>query len=164
MFLLWLRQVPWCGDWTPASVPPPAEGRSSPTNIPAFPPNSFLLLSFAWFYILFSSDQVLLSAFSWCSACTSVSGDVFLMYPWREMYSTSTYSSTILFSIYTDSLMPTVIRANSEILLLCLHWLLYFDFLSSKFTRSWIFASAYISFNIVFIFLFHSNFITYSLL
>ena len=35
---------------------------------------------------------------SWCSACTSVSEDVFLMYWWREMYSTSTYSSAILFS------------------------------------------------------------------
>ena len=54
MFLLWLRQLPWCGDWTPASVPPPAEGRSSPINNPAFPPSSFILLSFAGFYILFS--------------------------------------------------------------------------------------------------------------
>ena len=32
-----------------------------------------------------------------CSACTSVSEGVFLMYPWREMYSMSTYSSAILF-------------------------------------------------------------------
>ena len=37
------------------------------------------------FYILFSTGQVLLSALSWCSACTSVSEGVFLMYPWREM-------------------------------------------------------------------------------
>ena len=29
--LLWLRQLPRCGDQTPVSVPPPAEGRSSPT-------------------------------------------------------------------------------------------------------------------------------------
>ena len=55
------------------------------------------LLSFAWFYIFFSSGQVLLSAPSWCSAGTSMSQGVFLMYPWREMYSTSTYSSSILF-------------------------------------------------------------------
>ena len=48
-------------------------------------------------YIL-STGQVLLSALSWCSAYTSVSEDVFLMYPWRKMYSTSTYSSAILFS------------------------------------------------------------------
>ena len=38
MFLPWLRQLPWCGDQTPASVLPPAEGRSSPTNTPVFPP------------------------------------------------------------------------------------------------------------------------------
>ena len=63
-----------------------------------FPPSSFLLLSFAWFYIFFSTGQVLLSALSWYSACTSVSESVFLMYPWREMYSTSTYTYTILFS------------------------------------------------------------------
>ena len=97
MFLLWLRQLPRCGDWTPASVPPPAEGRSSPTNTPGFPPSSFILPSFAWVYILFSSGQELLSALSWYSGCTSVSEGVFLMYPWREMYSMSTYTSTILF-------------------------------------------------------------------
>ena len=34
----------------------------------------------------------------WCSACTSVSEGVFLKYLWREMYSTSTYFSAILFS------------------------------------------------------------------
>ena len=61
------------------------------------PPSSFILPSFAWFCILFSTAQVLLSALSCCSACTSVSEGVFLMYPWTEMYSTSTYSSTILF-------------------------------------------------------------------
>ena len=27
-------------------MPPPAEGRSSPTNTPVFPPSSFVLLSF----------------------------------------------------------------------------------------------------------------------
>ena len=89
---------PSVGNRTPASVPPPTKGRSSPTNTPVFPPSSFVLLSFAWFCIFFSSGQVLLSALSWCSAYTSVSEGVFLMYPWREMYSTSTYSSTILFS------------------------------------------------------------------
>ena len=86
-----------CGS-DPCFIPPPAEGRSSPTNTPVFPPSSFVLLSFAWFYIFFSIGQVLLSTLSWCSACTSVSQGVFLMYPWREMYSTSTYSSAILFS------------------------------------------------------------------
>ena len=48
-------------DQIPASVPPPAQGRSSPTNTSVFPPSSFVLLSFAWYYIFFSSGQVLLS-------------------------------------------------------------------------------------------------------
>ena len=37
-----------------------------------FFPSSFILPSFACFYIFFSSGQVVLSALSWCSACTSV--------------------------------------------------------------------------------------------
>ena len=41
--------------------------RSSPTKTPAFPPSSFLLPSFVWFYIFFSAGQVLLSTLSWCS-------------------------------------------------------------------------------------------------
>ena len=86
----------WGSD--PASVPRPTKGRSSPTNTPVFPPSFFVLLSFVWFCIFFSSGQVLLSTLSWCSAYTSVSEGIFLMYPWREMYSTSTYSSAILFS------------------------------------------------------------------
>ena len=85
MFLLWLRQLPWCGDRTPASVLPPTEGRSSPSNTPVFPPSSFILPSFVWVYIFFSTGQVLLSALSWCSACTSMSEGVFLMYPWRDV-------------------------------------------------------------------------------
>ena len=52
---------------------------------------------FACFYILFSSGRVLPSALSCCSASTSVSECVVLMYPWREMHSMSTYSSAILF-------------------------------------------------------------------
>ena len=91
----------WGSD--PASVPPPVEGRPSPTNSPVFPPSSFDLLSFVWFCIFCSSGQLLLSPLSWCSACTSVSEGVFLMYPWREMYSMSTYSSAILFSLQVDS-------------------------------------------------------------
>ena len=90
---------PDVGIGPPGSVPPPAEGRSSPTNAPVFLPSSFALLSFMWFYIFFSTGQVLLPALSWCSACTSVSEGVFLMYPWREMCSMSTYSSAILFSV-----------------------------------------------------------------
>ena len=57
-----------------------------------FPPSSFVLLSFAWFYIFVSTGQLLLSILSWCSACTCVSEGVFLIYPWREMYSMSSCS------------------------------------------------------------------------
>ena len=64
-----------------------------------FVPSSFILPSFAWFCIFFSTGQVLLSTLSWYSACISMSEGVFLMYPWREKYSLSTYSSTILFSL-----------------------------------------------------------------
>ena len=76
MFLLWPWQVPWCGNRTPASVPPPTEGRSSPTITPVFPPSSFILPSFVWFYILFcwSASPVhsalhallCLKVYSWC--------------------------------------------------------------------------------------------------
>ena len=82
---------------TPASFPPTAESRSSPT---VFPPSSFILPSFSCFHIFFSSGQVLLSALGWCSTSTSVSEGAFLMYLWREMCSASTYSSVILFSVY----------------------------------------------------------------
>jgi len=57
--------------------------QSYPTTTPISPPRFFILLNFAWFCIFFSSGQVLLSALSWYSACTFVSEDVFLMYPWR---------------------------------------------------------------------------------
>ena len=70
-----------------------------------FPPSSFVLPSFAWFYVFFSTGQVLLSALGWCSVCTSVSEGVFLMYPWGEVYSMSSYS-TNLFS-KTKSLLTT---------------------------------------------------------
>ena len=41
MFLLWLIQLPQCGDRTSASVPPPAEGRSGPNKTSVFS-SSFL--------------------------------------------------------------------------------------------------------------------------
>ena len=50
---------------------------------------------FVWFCVFFSGVQVLLPSLSWCYAGASVSEGVFLMYPWREMYSTSTYSPAI---------------------------------------------------------------------
>ena len=91
-------------------APSPTEGGSSPTNTPVFPPSSFILPSFPWFYTFFSASQVLLSTLSCCSACSSVSKGVFLMHPWREMYSTSTYSSTILFSVITFEGSGTLIQ------------------------------------------------------
>ena len=103
---------PRCGDWTPASVSLPAEGRSSPTNTPVFPPSSFVLPSFAWSYIFFSCGQVLLPALSWCSASTSVSEGEFLMYLWREMYSTATYSSAILASLFSGASLEYICPAN----------------------------------------------------
>ena len=92
------QTIAWMWDQTPASVSPPL--RACPVLLTLlFPPSSsFILLSFVWVYIFFSAGQVLLSAFSWCSTCTSVSEGVFLLYLWREMYSTSTYSSAIFFS------------------------------------------------------------------
>ena len=58
MFLVWLRQLPGWGDWIPASVPPPTEGRSIPTNTPVFPPSSFVLPSFAWVPLQYSAWQI----------------------------------------------------------------------------------------------------------
>jgi len=69
MFLLWLRQLSQCRDPTPPSVPQSSEGRSSSSNAPVFPPSPFILPSFAWFYIFFPDDQVLLFALNWCSPC-----------------------------------------------------------------------------------------------
>ena len=77
----------------------PHPPRAGPVLLTLFlPPSSFIPLSFAWFCIFFSVSQIFLSTFSWCSACISVSEDVFLIYPRREMHSTSTYSFATLFS------------------------------------------------------------------
>jgi len=93
----WLRS-PVVGIMLLLQFPQASEGRSSPTNTPVFSPSSFVPPSFTRFCILFSTGQVLQSALSWCSACTSVSEGVFLMYLWGEMYFTSTYFFAILFS------------------------------------------------------------------
>ena len=80
MFLLWLRQLPWCGDQIPASVPPPAKVRSHPTNTPDFPPSSLVLprvLRGSIYSFLLARYSCLLSAgvlhallclkvYSWC--------------------------------------------------------------------------------------------------
>ena len=50
-----------------------------------FLPSSFILPSFAWLYVFFSTGQVLLSTLSWCSAGTSVSEGVFLIHGRESM-------------------------------------------------------------------------------
>ena len=86
-----------CGAQTPASVPPPAQGRSSPTHTPVSP-QFLVLLSFACVYSFpLVRDSCPLSAgvlhallclkvYSWC-----IRGE--------EVDSMSTYSSGILFSL-----------------------------------------------------------------
>ena len=91
-------------DQTPAPFPPPTKGRSSSTHSPLFPSTSYVLPSFVWSYIFFFSGQVLLPTLRGCSGSSSVSKGVYLMYPWREMYSTSSYLSAILFSSWFDFL------------------------------------------------------------
>ena len=90
----WLRQLPRCGQF---QFPHPPRAGPVLVTLLFFPPGSLVLPGFARFYIFFSAGQVLLSALSCCSARISVSEGVFLMYPWRERYCTSAYSSTFLF-------------------------------------------------------------------
>ena len=61
------------------------------------------LLTLLFFLLVPSSYQVLclLSALSWCSACTSVSEGVLLMYPQREIYSMSTYSAILFTPLFS---------------------------------------------------------------
>ena len=119
----------------PDSVPPPIQGKYSLTNTPVSPPSPFILPSFVWFHIFFSTGQVLLSSLSWGSVCTSVSEGVFLMYLWKEMYSTSSYSSAILFSLMY--LLDPCLQS----LYLCFHFIfkilnsLYYDY--SEFFFRW---------------------------
>ena len=56
----------------------------------------FILPSYTGIFIVLSSVQDLLLVFSQCSVRMVASIDVFLMCPWREMDSTSSYSSAIL--------------------------------------------------------------------
>ena len=78
VFLLWLRQLPWCGDQTSASVPPPTQGRSVPTNTPVFLHSSYQVLRGSIYsfplvrYSCMLSAGVLhailcLKVYSWCT-------------------------------------------------------------------------------------------------
>ena len=126
MFLLWLRQFPDVG--TGPLLQFPRSLRAGPVLFfPRFlhPTEFCMVLSILFLW------SCTLSALSWCSACTSVSEGVFLMYPWGEMYSMFTYSSAILFSIYLlfNTLSRFVITIFQEASVLqfhgcshCPHW------------------------------------------
>ena len=91
-----------CPDVRIGPLPPPTEGRPSPTNTPVFPPvpSSYQVLHGSIYSFPLVRYSCQLSAeICRCSACTSVSEGVFLMYPWREMYSMSTYSYATFFSV-----------------------------------------------------------------
>ena len=102
--LLWLRQLPRCVDQTLLNFPHPRRAGPVLLTLLFFPLVLEWVYIYMWgggVYVFFYTGQVLLSALSWCFACASVSEGVFLMYPWREMYSASTYSFAILFSALT---------------------------------------------------------------
>ncbi|XDA90835.1 hypothetical protein R6Z07F_020442 [Ovis aries] len=93
-----------CKEWDTTEQLHLQKGRSchsqqqpSPWNCSTIRCSSFQLLCLAGDLLSCPGGRVLPSALSWCSASTSVSEWVVLMYPWREMYSTSTYSSANLF-------------------------------------------------------------------
>ena len=81
----------WC--WAPSLLLPHADQCTHVLWLP-------LLLegqpSYEGIFIVLSGVQGLLLVFSQCSVRTVASIDVFLMHLWREMNSTSTYSSAIL--------------------------------------------------------------------
>ena len=81
------------GQWAGEKQEPPG---STWTHVNAFPLLSSILARFAWTCIFLSSGHGLLQSLSWCSVRSSASEDVFLMHPWREKSSTSTYISAIL--------------------------------------------------------------------
>ena len=101
MFLFWLRQLLQCRDPTPPSVLQSSEVRSSSSNAPVLPlvHSSYRVLLGSMYSFPLIRYSCLLST-GVLHACTSVSECTFLMYPWREMYSMSTYSSAILFSCW----------------------------------------------------------------
>ena len=71
----------------------------------SFPLLSFILPSYAGIFLVLSGVQGLLLVFSQCSVRIVPSVDVSLMHLWREMNSTSSYSSAILVS--TSPLLMT---------------------------------------------------------
>ena len=101
----------WWSD--PCFSSPPTEGRPSPTNTPVFPPSSLS------YWVLCGSMYSFPLLRSSCPLSAGVlhallSEGVFLMYLWREMYSTSTYSSAILF-FYSLLLSKLCILNDSDL-------------------------------------------------
>ena len=123
-------QLPPCGDRTPASVPPSTEGRSSPTHTPVF----FLLVPFSYRVLCGSIYCFPLVRYS-CPLSTGVlhalvSEGAFLMYPWREMYSSpptpppscsppifniKCFECVINCGCFYNSLLKLFIQVNSQI-------------------------------------------------
>ena len=64
----WLRQLPCCRGQIPTSVPPPAKGRSSPTNTPIFPlvPSSYQFLRGSIYSFPLVRSSCLLSQQEFC--------------------------------------------------------------------------------------------------
>ena len=75
-----------------------------------FPPYFLCPTKFCVVLYIRSPGQVLLSALSWCYACTSVSAGVFLMCPWTQMYSMSDCSSAIFSSVSNSYLWSSVTK------------------------------------------------------
>ena len=68
MFLLWLNSCPDVEMGLLFQFPHPPRAGPVLLILLFSPPSSFVLPSFAWFYIFFSIGQVLLSIFSWYCA------------------------------------------------------------------------------------------------
>ena len=73
-----------------------------------------------------------MSALSLCSAFTSVSEGVFLMYPWKEIYSMSTYSSATLFSVLFFMVSFAVQNLYVWLAPICLFSFLFFTALEEE--------------------------------
>ena len=123
-----LIQLHKCSDWTPTSILPPMEGSSSPINIPVFPSSSFILLSLEVLYILFhwsgtpvNSQMVFKHFCVW--RCIP---DVFVE---RKMYSTATYTSTILFISTCLWVSIYILYIYIIYLFICLFTYLFFSLL-----------------------------------
>ena len=97
-------------------------------QVPHLPRASPLLLTLLFFSLVLLSYQVLRgSIYSFPLIryfCTSVSEGLFLMYPWREMYSTFTYYSTILILLHLTHLVSAGCRRHWT-MIYHIHWYIH---------------------------------------